>query len=96
MINEKSTKSEVMEAVKQNGYVLCYASEELRNDRDVVLEAIKQYGYALYYASEALRADREFVLEAVKQNGLALYYARFWLVTNFPCGIIDPAIIPTF
>jgi hypothetical protein len=48
--------------VKQDGYALEYASEELRNDRDFMLAAVKQYGYALAYASEELRKDPEIVL----------------------------------
>jgi hypothetical protein len=64
-----------MEAVKQNGWALEYASEELKRDREVVMEAVKQEGTALQYASEELRGDREVVLEAVKQDGWALQYA---------------------
>ena len=52
-----------------------YASEELRNDKEVVLEAVKKYGDALQFASEELRNDKEVVLEAVKENGNAIKYA---------------------
>ena len=68
-------KEVVLEAVKQDGRALEYASEELRGDKEVVMEAVKQYGRALEYASEELRGDKEVVMEAVKQNGLALEYA---------------------
>ena len=54
---------------------LRYASEELKNDREVVLQVVKQDGGALRYASEELKNDREVVLAAVKQNGWALMYA---------------------
>eukprot|EP00964_Phaeocystis_antarctica_P051644 scaffold30148_cov56-Phaeocystis_antarctica.AAC.2 len=59
-------------SVQQNGLVLCYASEELRADREVALTAVQQNGFALYHASQALQADREVVLAAVKQDGTAL------------------------
>jgi predicted RNA-binding protein (virulence factor B family) len=64
-----------LKAVKQNGDSLQYASEELKNDKEVVLEAVKQYGRSLLYASEELKNDKEFVLEVVKQNGDSLEYA---------------------
>ena len=68
-----------MEAVRQYGYALQYAAEELRADREVVLEAVRQCGDALQYAAEELRADREVVLEAVRQCGHALEHAAYEL-----------------
>ena len=62
----------IMEAVKQDGLALRYASEQLKNDREFVMEEVKQNWWALYYASKQLKNDREIVMEAVKQNGLAL------------------------
>ena len=47
----------VLEAVKQNGSALKYASEELKNDKEVVLEAVKQDGFALEYDSYELQND---------------------------------------
>ena len=44
-----------MEAVKQNGCVLRYVSDELKGDREIVMEAVKQNGFALEYASAELR-----------------------------------------
>jgi hypothetical protein len=57
-----------MEAVKEWGDSLWYASNELRNDREVVMEAVMQSGWALEYASERLRKDREVVSVAVLQD----------------------------
>ena len=65
----------MLEAVKQDGRALEFASEEPRGHRDVVLEAVKQDGRALEFASEEPRGHRDVVLEAVKQNGAALRYA---------------------
>ncbi|MCR4792549.1 MAG: DUF4116 domain-containing protein [Lachnospiraceae bacterium] len=70
-----SDKAKVIEMVKQNGWALRGASEELRADKEVVLAAVSQNGRALQYASAELRADRDVVLEAVKQNWIALGYA---------------------
>ncbi len=55
MIDENSTKEEVLEAVRQNGYALRYASSLLRADRKVVMTAVKQNGRALRFASELVR-----------------------------------------
>jgi len=57
MLNKHSTKEEVIEAVKQNGWALKYASEELQNDREVVLAAIKRNGVGLGYASDELQLE---------------------------------------
>ena len=70
-----NSKEQVLKIVKQNGFALEYASEELKNDKEIVLEVVKQNGYALKYASKELKNDKEVVLEAVKQNGYALKYA---------------------
>ena len=42
----------VMEAVKENGQMLQYASEALRGDISIVMEAVKQDRKALLFASE--------------------------------------------
>ena len=54
-----------------------YASEELRNNKEVVLEAVKKNGSALEYASERLQADKDVVLAAVKQYGDSIVYANW-------------------
>jgi len=46
-----------------------YASEKLKDDKEIVLEAVKQDGLALEYASEKLKDDKEIVLEAIKKFG---------------------------
>ena len=74
-INKNSTKAEVLEAVKQDGYWLQYASEELRGDKEVVLAAVSQNGWALQFASKELMADREFMMKAVRRYGWALEHA---------------------
>ena len=67
---------------EKDGCALEYASEALRNDREIVLAAVAKYMRAFQYASKALRADREtfgcntpVLLAAVAQNGFALEYA---------------------
>ena len=48
-----------MAAVRKTGYALGYASESLRDDREVVETAVKQDWWALQLASERLRRDRK-------------------------------------
>ena len=55
MINENSSRDEVLAAVKEDGWSLEYASDLLRADKEVVLEAVKQDGYALGCALGDLR-----------------------------------------
>ena len=65
----------VLEAVRSDGLLLKFASENLKADKEVVLEAVKSDGRAFEYASENLKADKEVVLEAVKFDGRAFEYA---------------------
>ena len=47
-------KNKVLKAVKEDGLLLKYASETLRNDRELVIEAIKNNDWAcLLYTSDA-------------------------------------------
>ncbi|WP_064581203.1 DUF4116 domain-containing protein [Streptobacillus moniliformis] len=50
-----NNKDFVLEAVKNNGWALEYASKELKNDKEAVMAAVKQNGDALQFASERLR-----------------------------------------
>ncbi len=70
----RNDKEVVLEAVKQYGWALSYASKELRNDKEVVLEAVKKDGRALEYASKELQNDKEVVLEVVKKDGWTLEF----------------------
>jgi hypothetical protein len=44
---------------------LQYASEKLKDDKEVVLEAVKKNCYVLKYASERLKNDKKFLLKAI-------------------------------
>jgi len=76
MIDEKSTKAEVLEAINQDCDALQFASEELKGDREFMLEVFGQNSLAFLHASDKLKADRGFIMEAVKLDGyVALMYA---------------------
>ena len=70
----KHVREVVIEAVRQDGDALQFASEELTHDRDVLMEAVRQNGDALRFASEELNGDREVVIEAVRQAEWLAYY----------------------
>ena len=50
-----------MEAIKNNGRALKYASDRLKGDRDVVMEGVRQNIHTLYFASDDLKTDPEFI-----------------------------------
>ena len=60
---EQQEGKEVLAAVKNKGYALRYASEELRADKEVVFNAVKESGPADTYMSEELKNDPEFMKE---------------------------------
>ncbi len=55
-ITNLSSREDVLEAVKDNGLMLQYASEELKSDCEIVHCAVKENGFALRYAAEELKA----------------------------------------
>lgn len=44
------TKEELLKKIKKDAHALAYASENLRNDKEVVLEAVKKNGSTVCYA----------------------------------------------
>jgi hypothetical protein len=59
--NRKDLKSWVFVEVERNGLNLQFASEELKNDKEIVLKAIKSNKEAIQYASEELKNDPEII-----------------------------------
>ena len=66
----------VLEAVKQVGYALQYATNDLRDNFQIVFEAVKQNGYSLEYASDNLKKNEILILEAMSQNRYLLSATR--------------------
>lgn len=83
----REDKEITLKVVKKIGTFLEYASERLKNDREVVMTAITSEaeglispweilnGKALLFASDELRSDREFMIEVLQKNPNALEYA---------------------
>ncbi len=66
-------------AVSQDGLMLQFASEKLRDNCEVVLTAVRQNGRALEFASERLKNDFTIVNSAIKQNE----WSRFFIGNEF-------------
>lgn len=73
MITDKELLINIFRADKNR--ILEFASDELRDDKEVVLEAVEKDGCSLRLASERLKDDKEFLMSLVKKNGFSLYYA---------------------
>ena len=65
-----------MQAVYQSALSLYYASEALKNDREIALSACSRNGLALKHVSDDLRADLSLVAVAVAQNKAAVEFAK--------------------
>jgi hypothetical protein len=63
---------------------LCYASAEVRADKQFMLAALKRSGKSLEYASAELKADKEVVLAAVAQDACSLELALCRLAGRDP------------
>jgi hypothetical protein len=52
-----------------------FASEKLKDDKQLVLTIVKKNGFVLAYSSERLKDDKEVVMAAVQTDGWSLQYA---------------------
>ena len=66
-------KARLAYALKQSGYALQFASEQLRDDK-LIVEAIKNAPLSFRYASEALKSDHEIALAAIRAKPYNLKY----------------------
>ena len=57
-----------MAASQNDGQVLYYASEALRDDKDVVISAVTNKPIILKYASYRLRHDKDVAIAAVSKG----------------------------
>jgi hypothetical protein len=66
------SKEFILTAVKNDGRILQYASNNLRVDIDIVLEAVKKDGESLQYVSEELKEYSHVVSVALENNSTHL------------------------
>lgn len=67
MRENSENREYVIKAVKEDGKLLEFADEKLREDKEIVLEAVKNNPEALEFASETLKGDRDIVYESVSK-----------------------------
>ena len=63
-----------MEAVKQNGYSLQYASENMKRNREIAFHAVKNYCFAIEFVHKDLLDDMQIINQALEQSGYVLKY----------------------
>ena len=61
-----------MYAITNNTESLEFASEKIKQNRDIVLYAVKKSASVFYYVSEFYQNDKEIILTSVSQFGLNL------------------------
>lgn len=70
----------MLQAIENDAtWVLAYASEKLKADKDLMMKCAEKDGQILYYTSEQLRDDKEFVLKAVSNKWLIIKYVSYRL-----------------
>jgi hypothetical protein len=74
-IIEINDSSIIIDAINNNGFLLEYAPEKIRDNKEVVLASVLTNGSYLQHATDNLRDDKEVVLAAVKNSGPSLLYA---------------------
>ena len=83
---------------KQDVFVLYYASERLRSDKEIALAAVQQDGFALSLVSGGLHDDTELMRTAIKTDERALEFGSerlrddpdIILLAVASCGLMDP------
>lgn len=73
----------IMKAVNAAGIALDYASERLKNNKDIVLAAMRNQAWSLKAASEELRSDATIFLEAIKSDIRNLQFASSILKNDY-------------
>jgi len=69
-----NNKEEVLEAIRQNGLNIIYASKEIKEDEEVLLEAIGNNSEAIREVNAALLGNKEFMLKALARSNNATNY----------------------
>ena len=87
----KSDLELMIEAVRQDGYALAHASEELKDNTTLVLEAVKHTAGSRYYgyAGENAKKDPEVLKTVIKDDSSFLRYADEEFIKNNPDFIVE-------
>ena len=62
LINEQSSREEVLSAVRTHGGQIEYANNKFKEDREIIINALQNWGRALEYLDEKFKKDKDIVL----------------------------------
>jgi hypothetical protein len=69
-------------AIYQNNHSLKWASEDLKNDKELVKYAVTNNWDSLCWASVRLQNDREVVMCAIEQEGEVMFENKCFLLSD--------------
>lgn len=79
----KNDKYFILSACKRNfPSVLSFASETLKDDKELILHIAEHYNESLYYVSDRLKDDKDIVLAFLKKNSDNLEFVSDRLKTD--------------
>lgn len=73
-INFKGERKYFLEAVKQKGWALMWASDDIKADKEIALIAVKNDDRCFPHLSKELLNDKEVVLEGLRKNEKNIVY----------------------
>lgn len=76
MKNNRDNREYVLKTVKENGKLLEFAKESLKDDYEIAKEAVKNNPEALEFVSERLKGDRDIVYDSVSRIRMDLLLCK--------------------
>lgn len=67
MRENRENREYVLKTVKENGKLLEFAEDSLKDDYEIAKEAVRNNPEALEFVSDRLKGDREIVLDSVSR-----------------------------
>lgn len=67
-----SNKDFIKASIKKDPLNIFYASDTIKDDKEIMMECIKILGSLLQFASDRLKKDKDLVITAIKQSGLVV------------------------
>lgn len=79
--------------LKQDGSLLAFETDDVKDNKKAVLAAVSENGIALQYASHRLKQDSEVILAAIKQNAGAIRFVNSAWQSKVKYLAMDKSII---
>ncbi|EFC42437.1 predicted protein [Naegleria gruberi] len=65
---ELENRENLLNAVRENGFFLMLANDDLKNDREIVLAAVEQNGWSIRFANKRFTKDKEIIKVALDND----------------------------